>query len=147
MNFAGTLKEGSSRVLMLKITITASYIDGSTRELPGYSIAPGLAVHRAVTMTGEETSDWNVIHTPSGFRVCGSFPTRKQAVEAATEFANLAEWTRPFASPYYASDEFIDVARRVLNIRNRILYAGPLFKTATGRSFTANPEQNQGRFF
>jgi hypothetical protein len=129
---------------MLKTTIIASYIDGSTRKLPGYSIAPGLAVHRAVTMTGEETSDWNVVHTPSGFRVCGSFPTRKMAVEAATEFGPLTDWTLPVTKNgevwewrAYAQN----LVTQVFNIRNRILYAGPLFKPA-------NPiAQNQGRLF
>ena len=125
---------------MLKTTLTASYIDGTTRELPGYLIAPGLAVHRAVTMTGEETSDWNVTHTPSGSRVCGSFPTRKQAVEAATEFGPLADWTRSFDE--IALDA--DLVMHVFNIRNRVLYAGPLFKPTNLR---ANPKQNQGRLF
>jgi hypothetical protein len=127
---------------MLKTTITASYIDGSTRELPGYSIAPGLAVHRAVTMTGEETNDWNVTHAPSGFRVCGSFPTRKQAVAAATEFGPLVDWTLPYTKEVWGWHlNARGLIGKLLAIRSRILYAGPLSKSAN-----TNPT-NQGRLF
>jgi hypothetical protein len=125
---------------MLKTTIVASYIDGTERELPGYSIAPGLAVHRAVTMTGDETNDWNIVHIPSGFRVCGSFPTRKQAVQAATEFAKLADWTRAWNSGEF---QRVGLVGQLLGIRSRILYSGPLFRP----SLTGMPEQNQGRLF
>lgn len=122
---------------MIKGTVLAHYIDGTTRELPGYLIAPGLAVHRAVTMTGADTSDWIVAHVDSGFRVCGSFPTRKQAVAAAEGFAKLANWAQPWQAEEFKRTRLLEGIQR---IRDRILYEGPAFKPV-------EPLHAQGRLF
>jgi hypothetical protein len=127
---------------MIKTTITATYIDGSNRKVPGYAIAPGLVVHRCVTMTGEETADWNITHVESGFRVGGSYPTRKQAVQAATEFGPLVDWTLPYDKEVWGWHlNARGLIGKLLAIRSRILYAGPLSKSAN-----TNPT-NQGRLF
>ena len=129
-------------ISMLKTNITATYINGSTRVIPGYLIVPGLGVHRAVTMPGETTGDWIITHTPSGSRVCGSFPTRKQAVEAATEFGPLMDWTLPYDKEVWGWHlNARGLIGKLLAIRSRILYAGPLPKSAN-----TNPT-NQGRLF
>jgi hypothetical protein len=81
-------------VAVNKIQVTVAQKDAPSIEVPGYLIAPGLAVQRSL-MPGadEQTNDWNITHIPSGKRLCGSLPTRKEAIAAAEGFAKLADWT------------------------------------------------------
>jgi hypothetical protein len=59
---------------------------------------------------------WNIVHIESGRRVCGSFPTRKAALECAKEIAPLADWTKADGSGTFRS-----IAAKILVSRNRIL--------------------------
>jgi hypothetical protein len=100
-----------------KVRFAVEFKDGTRPEVDGYLVAPGLGVHRALAPDGTVLDGmWNVVHLDSGRRVCGSFATRKAAIQAGEEFAALADWTKPDGS-----GEFRGIVAKVYAIRNRIL--------------------------
>jgi hypothetical protein len=99
-----------------KTNLTVWMKDGTHPTVEGYLVAPGLGVHRCILGDGTLGTDWNVIHTLTGARICGSFPTRRDAIMAAEQFALLADWEGD-------GFELLKVfAREVIRIRMQILW-------------------------
>ncbi len=57
---------------------------------------PGLIVHKDVTGDGiTPGSGWTLTHVGSGRSLAKHFPTRAAAMKAASEVADLVDWTIP----------------------------------------------------
>lgn len=121
-------------------------LDGTRPNVDAYLVAPGLAVHRALLPDGELSNDWNVVHYGSGRRVCGSFPTRKAAIEMVEAIAPLASWNLDDGMGV-----FVPVIDQVYAARVRILWSVEHAADTRDAINTANlmglPEQIQRGLF
>lgn len=129
-----------------RATFPVTMKDGTQPTVEGYLVAPGLGVHRAILLSGEQGSDWNVTHTPSGARLGGSYPTRRDAILAAEQFALLADWSLDDGAAV-----LLPVVKEVLAVRNRILWETETTHDKRKAKSTANlsalPEQIQEALF
>lgn len=129
-----------------KVVLAIEMLDGTRPNVDAYLVAPGLAVHRALLPDGELSNDWNVVHYGSGRRICGSFPTRRAAIEMVEVIAPLASWSLDDGKGVFAP-----VAGQVYAARVRILWsmesAADQRKAMSTANLTAMPEQIQRGLF